>query len=188
MSGYEAKADFDAASGADEEEREEMGAEVDAPLPNPPGAMLMDRVLLAVRRARVRQDERNGILRDYRDGTAGTRFHGPAISIDKAAVAQAKRDLAEAQKAGMRSWRHYLELAIAEAFAESDESRLQAKLLEVAAVSCAWVEGIHIRADDRRIALEQKASMVKDGKVVRWADYAKPVPWWRRLLRALRLQ
>jgi hypothetical protein len=160
-------------------EAEEPGLSEDtASLPVPPGALLTDRVLLAVRQARARQDQKHGILRDYRDGTAGTRFHGPSISIDKSNVGEAKRALADAEKAGRRSWRNYLELAVAEAVAESNERRLQQRLIEVAAVACAWVEGIDVRADDNRIAIEQKAMQVRNGRIIPMRP-----PWWKRLLK-----
>src|SRR5262245_7296632 len=67
----------------DEKERENL---LVVPVGPGPGAKLIDRVLLLVRLERQRQDDLHGILRDYRDGTAGTRFHGPASQTDRAGV------------------------------------------------------------------------------------------------------
>lgn len=138
-------------------------------VPNPPGALLTDRVLLQVRLARLKQDDRDGILRDYPDGELRTALDQEALLASKRALDQRK------------TWRRQLAVAVGEVFASSATGpALQSKLIEVAAVACAWAEGIQIRADDKRIAVEQRALTFQGGKFVRLGE-----PWWRRFLRAI---
>lgn len=140
---------------------------------------LTRKVLQQVAQERRRQDEIHGMLRDFRDGTAGTRFHGPAATTDKQAVLEAKRAMVQAKMAGRQSWRHHLELECCQLFSESNEAALRAQLVVVAATVVAWAEGIDTRADEKRIALEQRAMSVRGGKLV---PFGTVKPWWRRLL------
>lgn len=168
-------------------------------------ATLTDRVLLQVKQMRRDDDARNGFMRDYRDGTLGRMFKGPTMLGDVEALELAVRALKEAMDAASPSWRHHLELAVALANAEKDDAALQRRLLHVAAIAVAWVEGIEMRADRRRIDREaakrgqlKQAKRAPDGSIVA-TDLelepevlliAAPPPevWWLRLLKWLRLR
>lgn len=149
-----------------------------------------DRVLFKVRLERADDDARLGMFRDFPDGTAGRRFHGPGLDVDKENVEFAQRALHEAWRAASPSWRLQLELAAARVFVEADEPQLEARLIELAAVTVAWVEGIRMRADRRRTDAEAAGArklrvVALDGggqMVIR--DFVQPAPfsWWKRLV------
>lgn len=144
----------------------------------PREANATDRVLLKVRMRRRDHDEREGYFRDYKDGTGR-----PSDAHDLIAATTAHD---EALKAVRITWRHKLNVALAAAMAETNDKRLGEKLTEVAAIVTAWQEAIELRGSKARILAEQGAV-----KHVQRADGSwKKVhlmPWWRRLLKALRL-
>lgn len=144
----------------------------------PREATATDRVLFGVRRRRQLHDEREGYFRDYKDGTGR-----PSDALDVIAATNAHD---EAVKAVRVTWRHKLNVALANALAETNEKRLPEKLTEVAAIVTAWQEAIELRGSKARILAEQGAV-----KHVQRADGSwKKVhlmPWWRRLLKALRI-
>lgn len=160
---------------------------LDADLPT----MTVDRVLLKVRLQRRQDDERHGYFRDFPDGTAGRRHEGPTLEADQRAQADAREALSRANRRASPSWRHHLELAMADALLQFDEAELEKRLIAVAAVAVAWAEGIEMRADRRRIDVEaakaRKLRVVKlegGGEMV-LRDYEQPVEkpaWWRRVL------
>lgn len=141
-------------------------------------ATMTDRVLLDVRIRRHVQDDAEGSFRDYPDGTARP--------LDASMLVTAKQQLVDAKKEVRLTWRHQLDLAVAELCAERDPKKLRRLLVNVAAVSVAWVEGLEVREADKRIAQQQGARrlvLMPDGgrRLVHVA------PWWRRLLRWARL-
>lgn len=135
----------------------------------PPGALLTDRVLLAVRLERVAQDQRDGILRDYPDGAAPD----PVVRALAFAIDEQRQ-----RKTWMRQLMHAFFLVAS----APTLNVLEQRLVELAAMSCAWAEGLHVRADDTRIATEQRALVMKNGKFVRLGD-----SWFKRLLAKLGL-
>lgn len=141
-------------------------------------ATATDRVLFAVRARREQHDQREGYFRDYKDGTGR-----PSDAHDVLAATNAHD---EALKAVRVTWRHKLNVALANALAETNEKRLAEKLTEVAAIVTAWQEAIELRGSKARILAEQGAV-----KHVQRADGSwKKVhlmPWWRRVLKVLRL-
>lgn len=151
------------------------------------GATVTDRQLLEVRARRHVQDEAEGYVRDYADGVSGTRFHGPDATTDRQHALEAKVAHDAALRAARLSWRHKLELACADLYAESNPKKLRSRIIEVAAVAVSWAEGLEVRKSSARIAAEQGALrrvVARDGSV-------KFVPlretWWKRALRFLRL-
>ncbi len=158
-------------------------------------ASLTDRVLMKVRLRRISDDDKEGVLRDYPDGTAGRRFHGPGLEVEKDNLEFAQRALQEAMRAASPSWRLLLELAAARVYVESDETKLAAQLVALSAVAVAWAEGISMRADRRRIDAEASASrrglrvvtLDGGGKMV-IADHRQPEhrSWWQRVLASLK--
>lgn len=64
--------------------------------------------------------------------------------------------------AGTLTWRSILDEEVAEAFAETDPEKLEAELIQVAAVAVAWVEAIR-RRPVRRDALPEAASAPAEG-------------------------
>lgn len=103
-------------------------------------------VLSEVRAERLRQDEKWGV-QSHPDGTAKT--------LGTMAAAQRAKFVTDAAAANGRvTWRDILNEEVAEAFAESDEDALRAELIQVAAVTVAWVEAI----DRRRAEREAQAS------------------------------
>lgn len=144
----------------------------------PREATTSDRVLLKVRQRRQQHDEREGYFRDYKDGTGRP--------SDPHAVLVATNAHEEALKAVRVTWRNKLEVALAVAMAETNEKRLAEKLTEVAAIVTAWQEAIELRGSKARILAEQGA--VK--RVQRGDGSWKTIhlmPWWRRLLKLLRI-
>lgn len=149
------------------------------------GASLTDVVLLAVRQRRWMQDRDEGNFRDYADGTCGGGKYGSTSQTDKAAVLVAKQALVDAKKGVRLTWRHQLDLAVALLYAESDPRKMRRLLVDVAAMSVAWVEGLEVRAADRRIAEQQNARklvLLPNGQ----QRLVHLAPWWRRLWRWMR--
>lgn len=146
-------------------------------------ATMTDRVLLAIRIRRQVQDANEGSFRDYADGTGRT---GAGAHTDRQMLMAAYQSLAEAKKAVKLSWRHQLDVAVAELYVERDPKKLRRLLVEVAAITVAWAEGIEVRASERRIAEQQQARklVLLPGGGTKLVLIA---PWWRRALRWLRL-
>ena len=83
-----------------------------------------------IRAERQRQDEKWGEQNHF-DGTGpGYRRHADA----------AHQRCQAAAELGLVSYRDILEEEVFEAFAESDPTKLRAELIQVAAVTVAWVE------------------------------------------------
>lgn len=150
------------------------------------GVNRTDRLLLEVRLRRWAQDQNEGFFRDYPDGTLGRRHQGPTAANDRHGPLQARRAIEVAMRAARPSWRHKLELACAEVYAEGDEKKLKPLLLEVAAVAISWAEGLEVRVADKRIAKEQNALKLVVENGVR--KYVSVRPWWWRALAWLRLK
>lgn len=94
-------------------------------------------VLERVAAERQRQLEKWG-HRHHRDGTN--------TSQDDAAHADLYREITERlAREGRLTWRAILKEKVAEAFAESDPEKLVGELVQVMAVSSAWVEDIESR-------------------------------------------
>lgn len=100
-------------------------------------------VLDEVRIERENQDKRWG-EQNHPDGTG----QYPEI-VDADVARMATQNAAEG---GYLDWLHILREEVAEAFAETDPSRLRAELVQVAAVACAWVEAIDRRVSAREVS------------------------------------
>lgn len=88
------------------------------------------KILNEIRAERARQDEKWG-EQNHPDGTGpGYQKHANA----------ARRRCQAAAALGLLSYREILEEEVFEAFAESDPAKLRAELIQVAAVTVAWVE------------------------------------------------
>ena len=94
-------------------------------------------VLREVAAERIRQDTKWG-EQNHPNGT------GSAEWILQAAAAKNETD--RQAKAGSITYLHILSEEVAEAFAENNPERLRAELVQVAAVSVAWIECIDRRA------------------------------------------
>jgi len=103
-----------------------------------------DRVLQEVLAERVRQDERWG-EQNHPDGTGDRRW------VDVANVIRGEVD--DDARFGRTNWNGVLREEVFEALAESDPAKLRAELIQVAAVTVAWVESI-----DRRAASAEEAA------------------------------
>jgi len=91
----------------------------------------MDRVLTDIRAERARQDAKWG-EQNHPDGTG--RSGDPLVAeVVKADCDRAARD-------GTLTYRHILNEEVCEAFAETDPAKLRAELVQVAAVTVAWIE------------------------------------------------
>lgn len=93
---------------------------------------------------RTRQDARWG-PQNHQDGTGphtSWDLRGPAADVRDAARATCDRRFS----VGTGTWRDVLLEEVAEAFAESDDARLRAELVQVAAVAQAWIESIDRRS------------------------------------------
>jgi len=93
---------------------------------------------------RQRQHEKWG-EQNHADGT------GAKGDNEIAAVTKKITDLAAAN--GALTWRMILEEEVSEAFAETDEAKLRAELVQVAAVAQAWVAALDRRTQARLDAL-----------------------------------
>ncbi|MGP3686507.1 hypothetical protein ACTVZO_17675 [Streptomyces sp. IBSNAI002] len=83
------------------------------------------------------------------DGTGPrTASWGRLVHADEAAT-EARQRCQRAAERGDLTWRHVLNEEMAEAFAESDPTKLRTELIQVAAVCAAWVSDL-----DRRPAAD----------------------------------
>ncbi|MEO3860946.1 hypothetical protein [Acrocarpospora sp. B8E8] len=96
-------------------------------------------VLAEVLAERARQDEKFG-PQNWPDGTSDHSFH--LVMAD-----QAREACQQAAREGAVTWFHILREEFWEGMSEVDPARLRAELLQIAAVSVAWVEAL-----DRRTA------------------------------------
>ncbi len=102
------------------------------------------------------EDRVNGFFLDFPDGTAGRTISGPTVTRDRQQQTEAKR---AKQTAGSKlTWRLMLESATADVIAEAEEKILRARLVQLAALSVAWVEAIDRRKDEKRIARLERPS------------------------------
>jgi hypothetical protein len=132
------------------------------------------KVLGDVGAERAAQDDAEGYLRDYRDGTGGSAAGCPTLARDREAAREAARRAADATRSGAVTWRHLSEASHAGVVASPVASgELRAQLVRHAAVVLAWIEAIDRRADEARI---DRAAAAR----------AKPAGWWARLWRRLR--
>ncbi len=102
--------------------------------------LIRDDFDLGVWRERARQDEKFG----EQNLPNGTGSAGWGIQSDLA-----KHNCDRAMKQGLHTWRHVLTEEVYEAFAETDETKLKAELIQVAAVCKAWIQCIE-RAESKR--------------------------------------
>jgi hypothetical protein len=103
-------------------------------------------VLDQVFQERARQVRRYGLNRDVKAGTGPeTRWLGPYTGDSAQAVEQALRaDYEDFQsETGLPTWVHLIREEVAEAFAEDDPVRLEAELIQVAALCVSMVERLH---------------------------------------------
>lgn len=116
---------------------------------------LMKKVLNEVALTRQKQDGEHGFFRDYANGTAGTLPMGPTVSREREHASEMVRREGQGLKSGKLTWRHQLDVAHAVVVMEGSEESLRRKLLELAAVSVAWVEAIDRRKDEKRIEMKR---------------------------------
>lgn len=103
-----------------------------------PGEIHTQLILDEVRAERARQDRLWG-QQDLPDGTGGE---------DRVTAADAAKALTDgAKEAGQLNYMLILREEFLEALAETDPEKLRAELIQVAAVTVKWIEGI-----DRRLA------------------------------------
>lgn len=80
----------------------------------------------------------------------GEQNHPDGTSADWAPKADFhKRECNIATEEGKLTWRHILREEVYEAFAEADVDTLRAELIQIAAVTVAWIEAIDRRADGK---------------------------------------
>jgi hypothetical protein len=96
-------------------------------------------VLEAVVSERLRQDAKWG-EQNHPDGTASEYWREFGVSADAARAAYEN-----SFRAGKGTWLDVLLEEIAEAFEETDPEKLRAELVQVAAVTVAWIEAIDRR-------------------------------------------
>ncbi|MDX3109689.1 hypothetical protein [Nonomuraea angiospora] len=101
------------------------------------GGHLLGGPLAEVHAERQHQDEKWG-EQNHSDGTASTEMRVFAAE-------QHRRQCKEAAERGQVTWRHILLEEMHEAFAETDPAKLRAELVQVAAVTVAWIEAIDRR-------------------------------------------
>lgn len=109
---------------------------------------LTEEVLDAVWGERARQFERYGTNDDTPDGSGpGTRWLLPFTTESATDVEDLLREdyVDFEQEAGGPTWVHLLREEVAEAFAESDPTRLEEELIQVAALAVSWVESLRTR-------------------------------------------
>ena len=95
-------------------------------------------VLGEIANERVRQDEKWG-EQNHRNGN---NVAGAKLFADRA-----RQACEEAFEADAGSWRHILEEKVAEALAAETEVELREELIQVAAVTVAWIECMDRRRD-----------------------------------------
>jgi hypothetical protein len=98
-----------------------------------PGSLA--KVLADVTAERAAQDAMWGI-QDIADGTGPERTE---------AADQAKKDVSDAAREGLLTWRHILLEEVLEAFAEDDPGALRTELIQVAAVAVKWAQALDRR-------------------------------------------
>lgn len=106
------------------------------------------RVLLAVLEERRRQVAKYGLNTENCDGTGpNTRWLLPFTSASATEIETNLRADYEnfEEEHGHPSWVHLVREELAEAFAETDPARLEAELLQVAALCVSWVERLRER-------------------------------------------
>jgi hypothetical protein len=99
---------------------------------------MIDYIAGEIATERWRQDEQYGSQRDMSDGTGHPHW-------------MLMRDYKQAYNtyaliANCTTWQDVLEEEVYEAFAETDPEKIEAELLQVAAVCVAWIEGIRHRS------------------------------------------
>ncbi|MFD3802610.1 hypothetical protein ACFWTC_03055 [Streptomyces sp. NPDC058619] len=96
---------------------------------------------------RARQLQKFGDQR-HPDGTGpNTPVWAPLLPADRFAAA-ARTRCQHAAERGDLTWLHVLNEEVAEAFAESDPTKLRAELIQIAAVCAAWVSDLDRRPAD----------------------------------------
>lgn len=96
-------------------------------------------VALDVLEERQRQDAKWG-EQNHNDGTASAHWREFGVT-----AGMARRACDNASKRGECTWLDILLEEVAEAFEETDTTKLRAELIQVAAVAQAWVEAIDRR-------------------------------------------
>jgi hypothetical protein len=109
---------------------------------------LLQDVLETVREERRRQFDRYGTNADTEDGTGPeTCWLGPLNWMPAKQIEQVLRaDYLDFEEEQPVTWVHLVREEVAEAFAESDPERLEAELIQVAALCVSWVEKIRARS------------------------------------------
>jgi hypothetical protein len=105
-------------------------------------------VLRSVLEERRRQFDKYGTNADTEDGTGPeTRWLGPFTGFSAAGIeAVLRADYLDFEEEQPVTWVHLVREEVAEAFAESDPERLEAELIQVAALCVSWVEKIRARS------------------------------------------
>ena len=118
------------------------------------GRCVTENVLMDVEEERSRQFHRYGTNEDLEDGTGGA--WARPVSESSAEVLEklfrADYEEHEAQH-GRPTWVHLVREELAEAFQETDHTRLREELLQVAALCVSWIEKLDTRANSERIEL-----------------------------------
>jgi len=106
-------------------------------------------VLDMVREERVRQVTRYGTNANLEDGTGPDVdwlrpiSSAPATAIEK--LFRSEYEDWEEDNGGLPTWMHLVREEVGESFQETDPDRLQAELIQVAALCVSWVEVIRAR-------------------------------------------
>jgi hypothetical protein len=114
----------------------EGGAELPQEPPSAAGARVNSAILSEIARERDRQDKKWG-EQNHPDGT------GRKCDASNAENRRIECDRAAAE--GKLTFRDILEEEVSEVYAETDEDRIREELVQVAAVSVAWIEAIDRR-------------------------------------------
>lgn len=85
------------------------------------------------------------VLQDLKWGTRRTHADGSGGASAKLLADQARELCDRATELGVLSWAHILEEEVAESFAEATPEKLEAELVQVAAVAVAWLEDLRRR-------------------------------------------
>lgn len=103
-------------------------------------------VLDDVRHERAKQFAQYGTNETLEDGT-GTPWLVPLNNLPATVVETALRADYERfeERTGKPTWMHLIREEVAEAFAETDQTRLREELIQVAALCVSWVEKIDAR-------------------------------------------
>lgn len=110
------------------------------------GRCATENVLMDVEEERSRQFHRYGTNEDLEDGTGGDWLWpvsmAPADVLEK--MFRTDYEKHEARH-GRPTWMHLVREEVAEAFQETDRTRLREELIQVAALCVSWVEKIDTR-------------------------------------------